>query len=102
MYHSCVWSETWPLTKMNLQRLQRNGKAMTRQIYSIKIKDVAIVRSSKLLAKLELEDLENHFERWLYWLGMWSILVVQRELMAGGGGREAQANMEETDKEGLL
>ena len=51
-------SETWPLTKMNLQRLQRNDKDMIRQICSIKPEDVATVRSSKLLAKLELEDLD--------------------------------------------
>ena len=51
-------SETWPLTKTNLQRLQRNDRAMIRQICSIKPEDVATVRSSELLAKLELEDLD--------------------------------------------
>ena len=50
-------SETWPLTKTNLQRLQCNDRAMIRQICSIKAEDVATVRSNKLLAKLELEDL---------------------------------------------
>ena len=50
-------SETWPLTKTNLQRLQRNDRAMIRQICSIKPEDVARVRSSELLAKLQLEDL---------------------------------------------
>ena len=50
-------SETWPLTKTNLQRLQCNDRAMIRQICSIKPEDVATVRSNKLLAKLELEDL---------------------------------------------
>ena len=48
-------SETWPLTKRNLQRLQRNDRAMIRQI---KPEDVATVRSSELLAKLKLEDLD--------------------------------------------
>ena len=38
-------SETWPLTKTNLQRLQRNDRAMIRQICSIKPEDVATVRS---------------------------------------------------------
>ena len=38
-------SETWPLTKKNLQRLQRNDRAMIRQICSIKPDDVASVRS---------------------------------------------------------
>ena len=42
VYSSCVRSamlhasETWPLTKTNLQRLQRNDRAMIRQICSIK------------------------------------------------------------------
>ena len=49
-------SETWPLTKTNLQRFQHNDRAMIRQICSIKPEVVAMVRSSKLLAKLELED----------------------------------------------
>ena len=64
LYSSCVRSamlhasETWPLTKTNLQRLQRNDRAMIRQICSIKPEDVARVRSSELLAKLQLEDLD--------------------------------------------
>ena len=48
-------SETWPLTKTNLQR---NDRAMIRHICSIKPEEVAMVRSSELLAKLELEDLD--------------------------------------------
>ena len=64
VYSSCVQSamlhasETWPLTKKNLQRLQRNDRAMIRQICSIKPEDVATVRSSELLPKLEHEDLD--------------------------------------------
>ena len=50
-------SETWPLTKTNLQPLQCNDRAMIRQICSIKPEDVATVRSSQLLAKLEDLDL---------------------------------------------
>ena len=38
--------------------MQRNGRAMIRQICSIKPEDVATVRSSELLAKLELEELD--------------------------------------------
>ena len=58
-------SETWPLTKTNLQR---NDRAMVRQICSIKPEDVATVRSSELLAKLELEDLDLIFRvRRLRW-----------------------------------
>ena len=60
VYSSCVRSamlhatETWPLTKTNLQC---NDRAMIRRICSIKPEDVATVRSSELLAKLELQDL---------------------------------------------
>ena len=74
---------------------------MTRQICSIKPEDVAMVRSSKLLAKLELEDLDLMLREGFPVLGMWSVLVEQSEqhvicrLMAGRG-RETQANMEET------
>ena len=48
-----------------------------------------------------------HFEREGFaTLGMWSVLVVQSEQhviyrLMEGGGREAQADMEETDGEGL-
>ena len=73
VYSSCVRSamlhasETWPLTKTNLQR---NDRAMIRQICSIKPEDVATVRSSKLLAKLELEDFDLILkERRLHWFG---------------------------------
>ena len=73
VYSSCVRSamlhasETWPLTKTNLQR---NDRAMIRQICRIKPEDVATVRSSELLAKLELEDLDLILrERRLRWFG---------------------------------
>ena len=73
VYSSCVRSamlhssETWPLTKMYLQR---NDRAMFRQICSIKPEDVATVRSSELLAKLELEDHDLILrERRLCWFG---------------------------------
>ena len=64
VYSSCVWSamlhasETWPLTKTNLECLKRNDRDMIRQVCSIKPDDVAKVRSSELLAKLELEYLD--------------------------------------------
>ena len=73
VYRSCMRSamlhasETWPLTKTNLQR---NVRPMIRQICSIKPEDVARVRSSKLLAKLQLEDLDLILrERRLHWFG---------------------------------
>ena len=60
-------NETWPLTKTNLQR---NDRAMIRQISSIKPEDVAMVRSRELLAKLELLDLNLILrERRLRWFG---------------------------------
>ena len=87
VYSSCVWSamlhasETWPLTKTNLQRLQRNDRAMIRQICSIKPEDVARVWSSELLAKHQLEDLDLILREreGFTGLGMWSVCVVQSE-----------------------
>ena len=117
VYSSCMWSamlhasETWPLTKTNLKP---NDRAMIRQVCSIKPEDEATLWSSKLLAKLELEDLELILrERRLRWSGH-----VERSSGAfrtacdiqidcrrggggGGGGREAQANIEETEGERL-
>ena len=76
VYSSCMQSamlhagETWPLTKTNLQRLQSNDRVMIRQICSIKPEDMATVRSSELLAKLQLEDLDFILrERRLRWFG---------------------------------
>ena len=97
-------SETWPLTKTNLQH---NKRAMIRQICSIKPEDVAMVRTRELLAKLD--ELNLILREGFTGLGMCIILVVQSEqhviyrLMAGKGvGGEAQGNMEETDRERLL
>ena len=74
VYSSCVRSamfhasETWPLTETNLQGLQRNDRAMSRQICSIKPEDVDTVRSSEILAMLQLEDLDLILrERMLRW-----------------------------------
>ena len=67
-------SETWPLSKTNLQRLQHN-RSMIRQICSIKPEDVATVRSSELLSNLELEDL--------------NLILREREGFAGGAIRTA-------------
>ena len=63
VFSSCVRSamlhasETWPLTKKNLQR-NHYDRVMIRQICSIKPEDMAMVRSSELLAKLELQNLD--------------------------------------------
>ena len=64
-------SETWPLTKTNVKSLQRNDRAMIRQICSIKPEDVATVMCSKLLVKLDLEDLNLILrEKRLHWFGL--------------------------------
>ena len=64
VYSSCVRSamlhasETWPLTKPRLQRLQRNNRAMIRHICNVKPQDTANIRSTELLARLCIEDLD--------------------------------------------
>ena len=64
MYSSCVRSamlhasETWPLTKPNLQHLQQNDRAMIRQICNVKPQDIVTTRSSGLLAQLGIEYLD--------------------------------------------
>ena len=76
MYSSCVRSailhasETWPLTKPSLQRLQGNDRAMIRQICNVKPQDTANIRSTELLAQLSIEDLDLILkERRLHWYG---------------------------------
>ena len=75
VYSSCVRSamlharETWPLTKPNLQRLQWNDRAMTRQICNVRPQDVT-TRSNELLVRLGIEDLDLILkERRLRWYG---------------------------------
>ena len=50
-------SETWPLTKPN-QHLQRNDRAMIRQICNVRPQDIVTTRSNELLARLGIEDLD--------------------------------------------
>ena len=76
VYSSCVRSamlhasETWPLTKPSLQRLQRNDRTMIRQICSVKPQDTVNIRSTELLAWLSTEDLDLILkERRLRWYG---------------------------------
>ena len=76
VYSSCVRSamlhasETWPLTKPNLQHLQRNDRAMIRQICNVRPQDVT-TRSNELLAWLGIEDLDLILkERGLRWYGL--------------------------------
>ena len=64
VYSSCVRSamlhasETWPLTKPNLQRLQRNDRATIRQICNVRPQDIVTTRSNELLVRLGIEDLD--------------------------------------------
>ena len=76
MYSSCVLSamlhasETWPLTKPNLQGLQQNDRAMIRQICNVKPQNIVTTRSIELLARLGIEDLDLILkERRLPWYG---------------------------------
>ena len=80
VYSSCVQllcasamlhaSETWPLTKLNLQRLQRNDRAMIRQICNVRPQDIVTTRSNELLVRLGIEDLDLILkERRLPWYG---------------------------------
>ena len=76
VYSSCVRnamlhaSETWPLTKPSLQRLQRNDRAMVRQICSVKPQDTVNIRSTELLERLAIEDQDLILkERRLCWYG---------------------------------
>ena len=63
-------SETWPLTKPNLQCLQQNDRAMIRQICNVRPQEVVTTRSSELLAQLGIEDLDLILkERRLRWHG---------------------------------
>ena len=88
--------------------LAAKSRAMIRQICGIKPEGMATVRSSELLAKLELEDLDLILrERRLRWpvLTMWNVLVRCSMWYTGGrevGGRKTQADMEEMEGKGLL
>ena len=75
VYSSCVRSailhasETWPLTKPNLQRLQRNDRAMIRQICNVRPQDIVTTRSNDLLVRLGIEDLDLVLKERLRWYG---------------------------------
>ena len=51
-------SETWPLTKLNLQRLQQNDSSIIRQICNVKPQDIVTIRSNELPVQLGIEDLD--------------------------------------------
>ena len=62
-------SETWPLTTPNLQLLQRNDRAMIRQICNVRPQDIVTTRSSELLVRLGIEDLDLILRERLLWYG---------------------------------
>ena len=86
-------SETWPLTNPNLQRLQRNDRAMIRRICNVKPEAVATTKSNDLLTLLGLEDLNLIMkERRLRWYGhversSGAIKTAWDMQVTGGGGR---------------
>ena len=75
MYSSCVLSamlhasETWPLSKPNLQRLQRNDRADQTYLQCQAARHCHH-RSNELLGRLGIEDLDFILkERRLHWYG---------------------------------
>ena len=74
MYSFCVWSamlhvsDTWLMTKPKLRCLQRNDRAMIRQICNVNSQDIVTIRSNELLAQLGTEHLDLILkERRLRW-----------------------------------
>ena len=114
VYSSCVRSamlhasETLPLTKSNLQRLQQNEKAMIRQICNVRPQDIVTTRSNELLVRLGIEDLDLILKERLRWYGhvecsngaVKTAFDIQVDGKRGPGGG-AQNDMEAADREGL-
>ena len=100
-------SETWPLTKLNLQRLQRNDRAMIRQICNVRLQDIVTTRSNDLLVQLGIEDLDLILkERRLRWYGHversnGAVKAAFDIQVDESVGLEAQNDMEAADREGL-
>ena len=70
-------SETWPLTKPNLQRLQRNDRAMIRLICNVRPQDIVTTRSNELLVRLGFEDLDLILKERRLCMDMWNAPMVQ-------------------------
>ena len=63
-------SETWSLTKPNLQLLQRNYRAKIREICNVRMQEAVTTRSNALLTWLGIEELDLILkERRLCWYG---------------------------------
>ena len=76
MYYSNVrrvmlyGSETWPITKVDLLRLQRNDRAMIRRICGVRFDQVRTTPSADLLSRLDLFSIESHLrDGRLRWYG---------------------------------
>ena len=73
VYSSCVGSiilhasETCPLTKPNLKRLQRNDSEIIRQICNVKPQNIVTIRSNELLVQLGIEDLDLRWYGYVEW-----------------------------------
>ena len=100
-------SETWPCTKPNLQRLQRNDRAMIRQICNIRLQDIVTTRSNELLVRLGIEDLDLILkERRLRWYGhvecsSGAVKTAFHIQVEENVGLEAQDDIEAADRDGL-
>ena len=75
VYSSCVRravlhaSETWQLTKTNLQHLLRNDRVMIRQVCNVRPQGVVTTRSNELLKQFGIEDLDLILKERLHWYG---------------------------------
>ena len=76
MYYSNVrrvmlyGSETWPITKVDLLRLQSNDRAMIRRICGVRFDQVRTTPSADLLSRLDLFSIESHLrDGRLRWYG---------------------------------
>ena len=97
-------SETWPLTKPNLQRLQQNDRAMIWLICNVKPQDFVTTRSNELLTRLAIEDLEGE-KATLVWACGRLQWCSQDSLWHTGWWKAwswgAQDDIEAADREGL-
>ena len=100
-------SETWPLTRPDLQRLLRNYRAIIRQICNVKPDDVTTVRSKYLVAQLEIGYIVvNLREKRLRWFvhvdqisGAFKTVCGMQIEVERGPGRPKTAWMTLTDRD---
>ena len=101
----CQWDLA--IDNSNLQRLQRNNRAMIEKICNVKQQDIVTTRSNKLLAQLGIEDLDLILkERRLRYYGHKTLQWCSQDSLWPTGwwkvwAWEAQDDMEAADREGL-